>query len=146
MSHELAHQWFGNSVSLRAGDIWLNEDSRHTFAAWFQHTDPNHNIARALITAGRRTGANLDQPPGRPGSALFSASVYYRGAMTLHALRLEVGDETFRRILTTYATEQRDGLTDTPTFTETAQRLAGRSLDSLFAEWLDAAADPSTLG
>ena len=66
--------------------------------------------------------------------------------MTLHALRLEVGDDTFRRILTTYATEQRDGLTDTPTFTETAERVAGRSLDALFAEWLDAPQLPARLG
>jgi len=56
--------------------------------------------------------------------------------MTLHALRTAVGDDTFFRILRTWAEEKRDGNATTEEFIAHAERVSGRSLDSLFDAWL----------
>ena len=101
--HELAHQWFGDAVTLRQWpDIWLHEG----FAEWSEwiwserHGGPTAQEFFDDLVADERP-RHLGPAPGlvptRPH--LFSDSVYDRGAMTLQALRVEVGDATFFRIL-----------------------------------------------
>jgi len=67
---------------------------------------------------------------------LFSQPVYVRGAMTLQALRMTVGDQAFFRVLRAWARQQRDGNGTTPEFIALAERVSGRSLSSLFDSWL----------
>jgi aminopeptidase N len=56
--------------------------------------------------------------------------------MTLHALRMAVGDQAFFRILRTWASTRRGGTVTTPEFIDLAERISGRSLDALFQAWL----------
>ncbi|GAA3200252.1 M1 family metallopeptidase [Actinocorallia longicatena] len=142
--HELAHQWFGDSVSLRRWqDIWLNEGFA-TYAEWLWHE-------RGPKTAGRDSAKKIfkryyrqppnspifNPPPGAPGrKALFSFSVYIRGAMTLQALRQRVGDKAFFKILRTWATGRRGGNATTADFIALSERISGRQLDKLFTVWL----------
>ncbi len=138
--HELAHQWFGNSVTPADwGDIWLNEGFA-TYAEWLwiEHTE-----GRAALTAtvsGTRNQMALSPdlaPPGNPrADDLFSTSVYNRGGLVLHALRVEVGDTTFFEILLDYATEFRYGSVRTADFIEKAEAISGKDLDELFDAWL----------
>ena len=75
--------------------------------------------------------------PGDPGpSSLFSASVYQRGALTLHALRLEVGDLVFFSILRAYADTYAYGNASTADFIAIAEKLSGKNLQDLFDSWL----------
>jgi aminopeptidase N len=75
--------------------------------------------------------------PGAPGrEQIFSASVYQRGGMALHALRKRVGDDRFFEILKTWASEQRDGLATTDEFIALSERVSGQQLDDLFDAWL----------
>jgi aminopeptidase N len=67
---------------------------------------------------------------------LFSDSVYDRGAMTLQALRVEVGDATFFRILRDWFAEHRYGNVTTAEFIALAQRDSHRDLGRFFYIWL----------
>jgi aminopeptidase N len=76
-------------------------------------------------------------PPGDPGSQrVFHNSVYYRGWMTLQALRQTVGDDDFFEILKTWAADHKDGNGSTPQFIALAEKISGKQLDPLFQAWL----------
>jgi len=139
IAHELAHQWFGNSVSLASWqDIWLNEG----FATYFHHLWTEHTKGEAIFNAtlrGMYTTIKARQmpPPGNPPlDDLFSSSVYVRGAWTLHALRLEVGDDRFFEIIRTYYDRFKGGNASTADFIAVAEEVSGQPLDELFQAWL----------
>lgn len=141
LAHELAHQWFGDSVTPRRWqDIWLNEGFA-TYAEWlWQERDGGERI-QAVFDRGYATKAEdrfWQLPPAAPGAArdLFDRRVYVRGAMALHALRTTVGDQAFFRTLRAWAQTRRHGNGSTPEFLALAERTAGRDLDGLFRSWL----------
>ncbi|HEX2357757.1 MAG TPA: M1 family peptidase, partial [Micromonosporaceae bacterium] len=85
--------------------------------------------------------------PADPGRAnLFSRSVYRRGAMALHALRVTAGDDAFFRILRTWAAEKRNGNATTAEFMTLAERVSGKPLRALFEAWLYATSKPPMPG
>lgn len=143
VAHELSHQWFGNSVSLASWqDIWLNEGFA-TYASWLwmEHDmgsetfERNINEAYTLMKSPR--GAGIFGPPGDPSpSNLFGGGVYYRGAMTLHALRVEVGDEAFFEIMTTYYDRFQHSNASTEDFITAAEEVSGQDLEAFFNGWL----------
>ena len=138
--HELAHQWFGDDVALEQWQhIWLNEGFA-TYAEWLWSE-------REGLESAQETFDNLAAIPadnefwsvtiGDPGpDLLFDISIYFRGAMTLHALRLEVGDDAFFEILRRWAQSQSGGNATIDEFIELAERVSGQQLDALFEVWL----------
>ena len=138
-AHELAHQWFGNSVTLAAWDqTWLNEG----FATYLQRMWMENALGRDFMDGGmRQYYAGLKgfqvEPPGSVAEAdLFSESVYERGAWVLHALRLEIGDELFREFLRIYYTRFKDGAVTTADFIATANEVSGQDLTEFLNAWL----------
>ena len=139
--HEFAHQWFGDSVSVRTWpNIWLNEGFA-TYAEWLwreRHGGPS--ALRTFRRLKRRPGSAdfWNPPPGRPGGPanLFDSSVYLRGAMTLEALRLRVGGPVFFHILRGWTAVHRYGNATTPEFIAFAEAESGLQLDDLFQRWL----------
>jgi aminopeptidase N len=145
LAHELAHQWFGDSVSVHHWqDIWLNEGfASYAEWLWEEHTG-GRSVQQAFEDEYANASSDIWQvPPAAPGRrALFSASVYRRGAMALQALRVTVGDDAFFRILRGWAAEKRDANATTAEFTAFAEKISGRSLDKLFDAWLYAIGRP----
>jgi aminopeptidase N len=141
-AHELAHQWFGDAVSPeRWRDIWLNEGFA-TYAEWmWEEHDGGASVAESAEDIYRGFAASGDDTvlldPGPEN--IFSAAVYERGGLTLYALRIEVGEETFSEILRTYFEEFDDESVTTKDFVGVAEDVSGEDLDDLFAAWL---ADP----
>jgi aminopeptidase N len=145
--HELAHQWFGNSVSVRYWqDMWLNEGFA-TYAEWLWSEEMGDDTAQETFDL-YWTGPGADDgfwspATGDPGPAdLFSSAVYERGAMVLHAIRLTVGDDAFFEILRTWAEEKRNGNVTTAEFQGLSERISGRPLGDLFDAWLYATEQP----
>lgn len=138
--HELAHQWFGDSLSVAEWDeIWLNEG----FATYAQYlydeaVDPNYDIDAQMDRISRFSPALLENPvPGDPGPAdLFATSVYFRGALTLHALRRTIGDDAFFTTVRTYVERNVGGNVETPDLLAVAEEVSGQELDDLFDAWL----------
>jgi aminopeptidase N len=137
VAHELSHQWFGDSVSLKSWqDIWLNEGfATYAETLWIEHTEgqaAGDDYMRDLYDQ-----AEFDGPPGMPEvSDLFSEAVYYRGAWVLHALRLKVGDDTFFKILREYYARYAGRNAGTADFIAVVQEISGQDLKTFFDEWL----------
>ncbi|MFE9444958.1 M1 family metallopeptidase [Streptomyces sp. NPDC006602] len=142
--HELAHQWYGNSVTPKTWrDMWLNEGFA-TYAEWLWQEEHGGDSAQetfdALYDHGDRTYEDLwSFPPAKPTSAahLSGTPVYQRGAMVLHKIRQTVGDTAFRALLRGWATAHRHGNADTADFTAYVEKQApGKDFDAVWADWL----------
>ena len=147
--HELAHQWFGDSLALKRWQhIWLNEGFA-TYAEWLW--SEREGLGTAQESFDSLAGIPADDPfwaltIGDPGpDRLFDGAVYDRGAMTLHALRLAVGNEAFFRILRRWAQSRAGGNVTTPQFIRLAERISGQDLGAFFQTWLFTAAKPEGL-
>jgi aminopeptidase N len=139
IAHELAHQWFGNSVTARQWrDIWLHEG----FACYAEWLWSESSGGPSADTLARRHHALLRHKPqdlvlADPGPRdMFDDRVYKRGALTLHALRGRLGDEKFFALLKDWTDRYRHGTAVTDDFTGLAASYADESLQPLWNSWL----------
>jgi aminopeptidase N len=142
IAHELAHQWFGNSVSLSSWpEIWLNEGFA-TWAEWrWAEEAGGQTTAERLAGLGQTPAGDSgfwNPPPAAvPGPAeLFSDSVYVRGAMALEVLRQQVGEAAFLGTLREWASANAYGDATTAEFIALAEAQSGQELSPLFDAWL----------
>ncbi len=135
LAHEIGHQWFGNSVTpATSQDDWLSEGlATYVESLWIEQTlgrEQRDLLPGAWLgRLGDRTRplAEVTGP-----EELGDFVTYFRGAATLHALRLEVGDEPFFGILRRYATDFRHASARTEDFIAVAQEVSGRDLSRFF--------------
>jgi len=143
--HELAHQWFGNSVTLgKWQDIWLNEG----FASWSEWIWEED---QGGLTAQQQFDKLYADPAGPWGVSvvdftdpadLFGAQGYDRGAMTLQALRGKIGVEKFDKLLRTWYNAHRNSNATTDQFVALSEKISGQQLDEFFDVWLHNPAKP----
>jgi aminopeptidase N len=144
IAHELAHQWFGNSVDLaRWCDIWLNEGFA-CYAEWLWSEAADGPSAAELAQVHHARLQELDQDLllGDPGPEdMFDDRVYKRGALLLETLRRRLGDDVFRTLLTRWASEHRHSLVRTEDFValtaQVAEEAGRHDPTSVFTQWLD---------
>lgn len=146
--HELAHQWYGDSVALsRWQDIWLNEGFAH-YSEWLWDEHKGRATAeQAFLDA--YDGYDEDDPfwtgiVADPGSGgIFDDYVYERGGMTLQALRDAVGDDAFFAILQGWASGNAGGNGTTEEFIAYSEQVSGQDLGDLFTAWLYTPSKPA---
>jgi aminopeptidase N len=155
MVHELAHEWFGNSVSpWEWSDLWLNEGH----ASWYEflYADEHGQLAEDTVGWPDETGyATLEElmraiyahgdewraqwgPVARPvdAEALFTFQSYHGGALVLYALRQEIGNRAFERLQREWAHRYDDESVRTEDFIELASRVAGRHVRPFLEDWV----------
>ena len=141
VAHEAAHQWIGDSVSLADwSDIWLNESfATYAEGLWVEHTNGREALDRWIKDGYQYVVDSREElsPPGKPpADDLFNGGVYVWGALGLHALRLEVGDEVFFDILRTYYDRFKGSNVRTSDFIAVAEEVSGQDLAVFFDSWL----------
>jgi aminopeptidase N len=155
MVHELAHEWFGNSVSpYEWSDLWLNEGH----ASWYEflYAEEKGFLEEDTVNWPNETGyADLDDlmqavyalgdqwraefgPVAEPvnADALFSFQSYHGGALVLYALRQEIGQEAFERLERAWVHRYRNESPSTADFIALASRVAHRDLTAFLTAWL----------
>ena len=139
VAHELAHQWFGDSASIaKWEDLWIAEGTATYFEVlWPNRDEPAAFDAEMLaiydFVAANEIGPAVVESP----EEMFTDRTYLRGASALYALRQEVGDRTFFRILRTFVTAYRGRNATSRDFIELAVVVSGRlSVAPLLHAWL----------
>ncbi len=141
VAHEAAHQWIGDSVGLADwSDIWLNESfATYAEGLWVEHIEGREALDAWVKDKYKHVVDSREKlvPPGKPlANNLFNDGVYAWGALGLHALRLEAGDDVFFDILRTYYERYKGRNVRTSDFIAVAAEVSGQDLGAFFDSWL----------
>jgi hypothetical protein len=146
VAHEVSHQWWYSVVGNNPYQHpWLDEGLTEYSAFDYYRSVFGQSQAEQLLT-GRwqisfetATGGSIDGRVDRPAAAFDPVSyellVYSKAALFFNALREELGDEMYLKVLQTYYAENRYRLVTPQTFLATAERVSGQNLNPLAREW-----------
>ena len=152
IAHELAHQWFGDLVTCRDwSHAWLNEG----FATYLEHVWREHALGKDEYEHGVRADlsaylSEADSRYRRPVVCqdydapidIFDRHLYEKGALTLHALRIHVGDDVFWQGIHRYLTSHRGAEVETRDLQRAIESVSGTSLDQFFEQAVYRAGHP----
>ncbi|QPK83439.1 M1 family metallopeptidase [Corynebacterium qintianiae] len=143
IAHELAHQWFGNSLGVAQwSDIWLNEGfACYSEWLWADHQGtPIDHTVRGYYRRLTPQSFTLADPGPRD---MFDDRVYKRGAITLHALRRLVGDAAFFAAVREYVARNAHGIVEPFDLANALKAHApGADVDGAFDAWINHAELP----
>ncbi len=149
VSHELAHQWWGDMVTCRDwSHTWLNEGfASYAEALWDEQArgrdDYAYNMDRkaARAIAGGKERPVMDRHYPDP-QTMFDDRSYPKGAWVVHMLRNRLGDDAFWAGIQRYGTENQFHSVETMDLRRCLERTAGRDLERFFYDWLERAGNP----
>ena len=146
VAHEIAHQWFGDSVTERDwDDVWLSEGFATYFALLFTEHDAGRDAFVDGLKSSREQILRVEQKlPDTPVihrnlsdmSTVLNPLVYQKGAWVLHMLRDEVGTETFWTAIRDYYRRYRNQNASTAELRAVFEQAAGKDLEWFFSQWL----------
>jgi aminopeptidase N len=156
VAHEVAHQWFGDSVTERDwDDVWLSEG----FATYFTLLFAEHDSGRDAFVAGLKRSREIvfATESREPSLAVIHDNVadmrrvlnqlvYQKGAWVLHMLRGEVGSDKFWSGIRAYYARYRDRNASTDDFRHAMEESSGKELSWFFQQWLKRAGSPALEG
>ena len=145
VAHELAHQWFGDAITCASWqDIWLNEgfatySEGLCYEAGLGNQTFDNWLARTYFYATSAADGSVFVPDTSEVSRVFSSRLSYnKGAMVLHMLRLQIGDEAYWQGIKTYITDSklRDAYAYTADFKTHMEQASGENLSNFFDDWV----------
>lgn len=145
VGHEIAHQWFGDSVTQHHWEeLWLSEGFATYFGALcIGFLDGADAFRAAMERAKKRYLEKYEQNPSPivdPSITdlmkLLNANNYQKGAWVLHMLRREIGDVAFFAAIRDYYSAHRNGTATTRQLEAIAERRSGRELTWFFDQWI----------
>ena len=156
IAHEVAHQWFGNSVSEKSWEhVWLSEG----FATYMTHTYIEHTYGsdslNKLLQADKNKIFNYfqkapDEPVVNENQdnlyQILNANTYQKGAWFLHMLRLEVGDKYFWEGISKFYDRYKFSKANTDDFRKVIEEVSSQELSNLFSLWLNTPGHPILKG
>jgi len=134
--HELAHQWWGNAVTLSNWkEIWMNEGFAVYSVGLFDEKAYGRNSLEAFMYEKKEDFNNGTlEEPGRYG---LSNLTYFKGAWVLHMLRGVIGDNLFFKLLKTYYSSLKFKNSSTKAFFSLIEKLSGKNLNYFKEQWLN---------
>ena len=154
--HEIAHQWFGDSVTERDwDDVWLSEGFATYFALLFTEHDEGRDAFVDGLKRSRAQILQLEQKlPDTPVihrnladmTRVLNQLVYQKGGWTLHMLRQEVGTENFWKAIREYYRRYRNSNASTADLRAVFEQASGKSLEWFFTQWLTRSGVPRIEG
>ncbi|MBV9121200.1 MAG: M1 family metallopeptidase [Chloroflexi bacterium] len=152
VSHELAHQWFGDLVTCREwGHAWLNEGFATYFECLWREHDLGYDEFLFDVYSLLQTYLGEDRERYRrpivtntygDASDLFDRHLYEKGGLVLHMLRNSLGDEAWWACLKHYLERHRGGSVTTPDLARAIEDVTGRNLDRFFQQWVYSGGHP----
>lgn len=144
--HEIAHQWFGNSVTeYDWDDVWLSEGFATYFTSLFiEHQYGRDAFLKVLANSKKTVDAFYTKNPGyriihdnlADMEKVTSSHTYQKGSWTLHMLRGILGDEIFWKGIRSYYSKHMNGNATTADFKKAMEEASGKDLDYFFQQWL----------
>lgn len=151
ISHEMAHMWWGDMVTMREwNDIWLNEGFATYFEKlWMQHDlgDDAFRIAMAdthdeVVSRDKRDPTPMVVDFFNRTGGRSNSNPYVKGSSILHMLRHQLGDELFFNVLRTYGNEHKYDFAATSDLMQAVKEVTGENLDWFFEQWVYMAGHP----
>ena len=151
MAHEMAHQWFGDSVAIKTwADLWLSEGFADYFEAVFVERYDGREAFRENMRKAAETYFNYAQKRRAPIYdtetedlfKLLNANNYQKGKWVLHMLRGLLGDETFFKAIRAYYRAHEHSTASTEDLRAALEKVSGKDLKEFFARWVYAAGHP----
>jgi aminopeptidase N len=151
VAHEIAHQWFGDSVTgLTWADLWLSEGFATYFAGLFiekyegdaPFRDYMRDAAEQYFRYARRNQVPIHDTTTQDLMALLNENNYQKGAWVLHMLRKQLGDEAFFKGVRNYYNDHREATATTEDLRSALEKSSGKNLKEFFARWIYGAGHP----
>ena len=151
MAHEIAHQWFGNSVTENDWHhIWLSEGfATYLTAVYQEKTYGKEKLEETMKSARDRVLGLYDRSPGPVVDTtvtdlmkLLNANSYQKGAWVLHMLRNELGDDLFWKGMRIYYKDYKNKNALTTDFQNVMEKVSNTDLSNFFKQWLFTAGQP----
>jgi aminopeptidase N len=151
IAHEIAHQWFGDSVTESTwSDLWLSEGFAQYFAGLFLQRYEGEATFQSYMKKQAEEYFSFEKQTRKPIHdtetedlfKLLNANNYQKGAWVLHMLRAELGDEQFFRGLRLYYEAHRNATATSEDLRNALEKTSGRDLKPFFASWIYGAGHP----
>ncbi len=146
LAHEIAHQWFGNSVTEADwAHIWLSEGFATYMTAYYvEQIKGKQAFFKVMDRMAKSVKRFHEQKPNKPvvdysvidPNEHLNTNSYQKGGMVLHMLRMKIGEKAFLESIRTYYQKFRDGNAESDDFQKVAEKASQMDLERFFQQWL----------
>lgn len=150
ITHEIAHQWFGNMATEKTfAHLWLSEGFATYFTILYMENKYGKDTAIAMLKEDREQVIAFARRSNRTVvddtkdyMALLNANSYQKGGWVLHMLREELGDPVFWKSIRKYYSTYAGKTADTDDLRKVFEDVSGKRLEQFFKQWLYTAGIP----